>query len=263
MMPTCLPCRHRQAFPPPPRRFRTVGVPQYGSKASLSARACPGRDEVKPAPGIPAIPAEFASRLRGAGGYRIGEQPVTAPTGHPARSSLPAPPLTPGVLGSGPSSAVSACLCVARRQVPHGLLRPPPPVSQAPGDFTVLPLIPRAFAGRARRGDPRAVPSFPCRAVPAGRGPSAGGLAAPSRGPGTDHPRLPRVRPESPPPPRLCPQSPAGCFLSARPPSRSAAARRFASPSWLAPTPGNPMIPPCLLRPWSPSLLPGCLPAPE
>ena len=47
-------------FPPPPLKFRTVGFPQYGFKASLSDPACPGRREVKPAPGMPSGLGGFA-----------------------------------------------------------------------------------------------------------------------------------------------------------------------------------------------------------
>src|SRR5205814_5144154 len=61
------------------------------------------------------------------------------------------------------------------------VLRPHPPVSQARGDFTALPLIRRAFAVRERLGDPRDLPYFPCRAVHACRRPYAGGSAMPSR----------------------------------------------------------------------------------
>ena len=39
--------------PPPPLKFRTVGFPQYGFKASLSAGACPSDDRVKLAPSMP------------------------------------------------------------------------------------------------------------------------------------------------------------------------------------------------------------------
>jgi len=177
-------------FPPPPLRFRRVGFPQYGSKASLSAEACPGGDEVKPTPGMPSARPEFASRLRDAGRYRIGTPPVPAPKGNPARSSLPAPPLTPGVLGSGR-------VLLSR---PSSLIRPHAPVSGAPRDFTTLR---RFYSGPSLGGragsDPRDLPYFPCRAVPTCRGPYAGRLAPPlplSRG---DNHRLPRFRTEPPP----------------------------------------------------------------
>ena len=190
--------------PPPPLRFRTVGFPQYGSKASLSARACPGRDAVKPTPGMPWSPAEFTPRLRDAGGYGIGTQPVTALPGNPARSSLPAPPLTPGVLGSGR-------VMLSR---PSSLIRPHAPVSGAPGDFTTLRrLYPGPSLGGRAGSDPRDLPYFPCRAVPTCRGPYAGGFAAPSCCPGADDRRLPRVRTESPPTPPPLPAILGGCLF--------------------------------------------------
>src|SRR5437667_4178192 len=135
---------------------------------------------------------------------------------------------TPGVLGSGPSSVVS----VHRR-----LLRPHPPVSQARGDFTALPLIRRAFAVRERRGDPRDLPYFPWRPVPACRRPYAGGFAVAF--PLCTHrdARLPRGLTESPPTSaRLCQQCPTGSCISALHRSLHAAARVFARPSWLATT---------------------------
>src|SRR5437667_75598 len=97
---------------------------------------------------------------------------------------------TPGVLGSGPSSVVS----VHRR-----LLPPHPPVSQARGDFTALPLIRRAFGVRERRGDPRDLPYFPCRAVHACRRPYAGGFAVAFPLCSHRDARLPRAMTESPP----------------------------------------------------------------
>ncbi len=50
--------------PSPPLKFRTVGFPQYGFKASLSDRACRHGTAVKPVPGIPDAAATFASVLR-------------------------------------------------------------------------------------------------------------------------------------------------------------------------------------------------------
>ena len=216
-------------FPPPPLRFRRVGFPQYGSKASLSAEACPGGDEVKPTPGMPSARPEFASRLRDAGRYRIGTPPVPAPKGNPARSSLPAPPLTPGVLGSGR-------VLLSR---PSSLIRPHAPVSGAPRDFTTLR---RFYSGPSLGGragsDPRDLPYFPCRAVPTCRGPYAGGLAPTpvvQGGQSQASSLSDRVATHHP---RLCQQYPTGSSLSTLHPSLYAAARRFASPSWLATTPG-------------------------
>jgi len=172
-------------------------------------------------------------------------------SGNPEGSSQQDAPLTPGVLGSGPSYAVS---------VHHGLLRPHPSVSQARGDFTGLPLIHPAFAVRERRGDPRDVPSFPGCAVPACRGPYAGGLAAPSRCPGAGDDRLPHVRTESPPPCPPLPAIPGGCR------SRRCILRFMLRPAGLPRPPGwlqrgELTASPCLLRTLSPSLLSACLAA--
>ncbi len=79
---------------------------------------------------------------------------------------------TPGVLGSGRSCVVSS---------PRRLLRPHPPVSRARGDFAALRFIRRAFAVRARRGDPRDLPYFHCCTVHTCRRPYAGGSEPPSR----------------------------------------------------------------------------------
>ena len=222
--------RMMPTFPPPPLRFRTVGFPQYGSKASLSAWACPGGDEVKPTPGMPASPPEFAPRLRGAGGYGIGTPPVTALPGNPARPSPPAPPLTPGVLGSGR-------VVLSRRSL---LLRPHAPVSGAPGDFTTpRRLYPGpSLGGRAGR-DPRDLPSFPCRAVRTCRRPYAGGVAAASRCAPAAIPGFRDLSARRPPHPPALPAIPAGATLSTLHRSLQAAARAFAQPSGLAPTGGE------------------------
>ena len=166
--------------PSPPLKFRTAGFPRYGFKASLSGRAFPNASAVKPAPGIPVcapgLHRPFARFHDGRADPALCPDPAVLPRAA-VREARGLP--TPGVLGSGPSSVVS----VHRR-----VLRPHPPVSQARGDFTALPLIRRAFAVRERLGDPRDLPYFPCRAVHACRRPYAGGSAAPSRCAGTAMP---------------------------------------------------------------------------
>jgi len=133
--------------------FRTVGFPQYGFKASLSARACPGRDEVKPTPGMPPSPSEFTPRLRARNGDNLGTQPVRPEAGNPARSAPRTTPLTPGVLSSGR-------VMLSR---PSSLIRPHAPVSGAPGDFTVLAAY---TPGPRWAGAPEATPeTFPTFAV--------------------------------------------------------------------------------------------------
>jgi hypothetical protein len=56
--------RMMPTFPSPPLKFRTVGFPQYGFKASLSVAACPHGDEVKSTPDIRSssrsLPTAFA-----------------------------------------------------------------------------------------------------------------------------------------------------------------------------------------------------------
>jgi hypothetical protein len=209
--------------------FRTAGFPQYGFKASLSARACPGRDEVKPTPGMPPSPAEFTPRLRAGTGDNLGTQPVRPEAGNPARSAPRTTPLTPGVLSSG--------RVVLSR--PSSLIRPHAPVSGAPADFVGYATY---TAGLRWAGAPEATPeTFPTFAV---------GLSARA----ADHTPV-----GSPPPPvvlgrryqaspsstRVAPHNLASAsharreFVSTRHPSRDAAARAFAQPSGLAPTGGH------------------------
>jgi hypothetical protein len=73
--------RMMPTFPPPPLKFRTAGFPRYGFKASLSDPACPGRREVKPAPGIPSGASGFAMILRAPPDYVIHGTPVGSPEG--------------------------------------------------------------------------------------------------------------------------------------------------------------------------------------
>ena len=172
--------------PSPSLKFRTAGFPRYGFKASLSGRAFPVDSTVKPAPGMPApstsLQRPFARFRCGHSGLALCPGPGPASACRCARGPCPS---TPGVLGSGPSSVVSA----------HPrLLRPHPPVSPARCDFAAQPLIPSAFAVRERLGDPRDLPYFPYRAVPTCRRPYAGGSAAPSRCLGAAIPGFPVLR---------------------------------------------------------------------
>ena len=215
--------RMMPTFPSPSLKFRTVGFPQYGFKASMSDRACRDEGLVKPVPGIRSIPSRLprsfvrvqnrllpgaASRTVGRSAYRCAQGLRRA---------------TPGVLGSRPSSVVSAC---------HRLLRPHPPVSPAHQDFTAWPLIPGAFAVRARRGDPRDLPYFPCCTFRTCHRPYAGGAARPvplrcgARSQAS--PSLERVAPRKCPP---LPAIPDGSSISTLHRSLYATARTFASPS--------------------------------
>jgi hypothetical protein len=158
--------------PSPPLKFRTVGFPQYGFKASLSGGTCQTNSR-----------AQVDSR------HTLEDSPVCL---HPSRTRRPRllasteshPPgrferrcasgtcrSTPGVLGSGAS-------CVVSRH--PRLLRPHPSVSQARDDFAAWPVIHRAFAVRERLGDPRDLPYFHCRAVHTCHRPYAGGSVTPS-----------------------------------------------------------------------------------
>jgi hypothetical protein len=86
--------------PSSPLKFRTVGFPQYGFKASLSDRACPQRCTVKLAPSMPVpqcglrhpSPASAAQRLPGSVSKLL-----RASTGRCARgpASLPQGSLAP------------------------------------------------------------------------------------------------------------------------------------------------------------------------
>ena len=239
-------------FPPPPLRFRRVGFPQYGSKASLSAEACPGGDEVKPTPGMPSARPEFASRLRDAGRYRIGTPPVPAPKGNPARSSLPAPPLTPGVLGSGR-------VLLSR---PSSLIRPHAPVSGAPRDFTTLR---RFYSGPSLGGragsDPRDLPYFPCRAVPTCRGPYAGRLAPHSRCPGGTITGFLALGPSRHPPPPPLPAIPDGVLAFDAASFALCCGPQVCLALLAGYDAGSQHRSRCLLRTLSPSLLAPCLTA--
>ena len=163
--------RMMPTFPSSPLKFRTAGFPRYGFKASLSDGACLPRVAVKLAP---SIPARHHSLRRPSSASATGTTWLSVQTCPCFCRPLCERPClsTPGVLGSGAGYVVP---------LPHRLLRPHPPVSQARSDFTTLPLIRCAFAVRERRGDPRDLPYFRCGAVHACRRPYAGGARVPSR----------------------------------------------------------------------------------
>src|SRR5438093_10172514 len=178
-------------FPSPSLKFRTAGFPRYGFKASLSGRAFPNLAEVKPAPGMPVstpgLHRPFARFHHGHSGLALCPGLAVLPRAA-VREARGLP--TPGVLGSGPSSAVS---------VHHRVLRPHPPVSPARGDFTTLPLIRRAFAVRERRGGPRDLPYSPGHAVHPCLRPSPVGPPSPSPFPAPAIPAFPFLPPVPPP----------------------------------------------------------------
>ena len=163
-------------FPLPSLKFRTVGFPQYGFKASLSGASLPTRSrrtesaDTRP---VRRTRDSFVITLR------MRPLPTADQALSPGQVERFYVPLcerpclsTPGVLGSRSSSVVSRA---------HGLLRPHPSVPQARDDFTALPLIRRAFAVRVRLGDPRDLPYFRYRAFQACRRPYAGGFDVLSR----------------------------------------------------------------------------------
>ena len=230
-----------------PLRFRTAASPQYGSKASLSARACPGRDEVKPTPGMPPSPSEFTPRLRARNGNSLGTQPVRPEPGNPARSVPWTTPLTPGVLSSGR-------VMLSRPSSPK---RPHAPVSGAPGDFTVVAAYtpgPR-WAG-APEATPETFPTFPAvlsaRAVaptPVGSPPPPVVFRRRCQAPAD----CDRVAPHSSP--RLCQQSPTGTrFRRCSDRFMLRPARLPGPPGWLrrgeSPRPLRTVSPPL----WAPSV---------
>ena len=182
-------------FPSPPLKFRMAGFPQYGFKASLSDPACPARREVKPAPGIPSRTARFAMILRAPPGDMIRSTPVASPEGQSEGI------VTTGCAADPRGPWLRPELCCLRSS---SLLRPHPPVSQAPHDFTVLRLIRAAFAVRERRGDPRDLPDFPCRPVPTCRRPYPGGSAGRSRCARPAIPGFLELQASRHPQPRLC-----------------------------------------------------------
>jgi len=133
--------RMMPTFPSSPLRFRTVGFPQYGSKAGLSDGAFPCG--LRPSFAVSATGHSPRSESRWHNAeYRRRASGITAlPQGPSLRSGLCCP---------GPSS----------------LTRPHPPHSQAHHDFTAWRLIRDALAVPFGLGDPRAVPCFHCSFLP-------------------------------------------------------------------------------------------------
>ena len=149
---------------------------------------------------LPASPAQHVvcCHLRAPPGYVIHGTPVASPEGQSGGI------FTTGCAADPRGPWLRSELCCLRSS---SLLRPHPPVSQAPEDFAGSPRIPRAFAVRERRGDPRDLPDFPWRAVPTCRRPYPGGSAGLSR---CQRPAIPgflELRASRHPRPRLCQQS--------------------------------------------------------
>ena len=120
--------RMMPTFPLPSLKFRTAGFPQYGFKAGVSDRACPG-DADHALHGLPlsfVLPASLVSSPFCAGGLVRWSTSVRA-----AAAALP----------QGPSLR-TGFFCPA----PSSLNRPHPPHSQAHPLFTAQRLIGDAFA---------------------------------------------------------------------------------------------------------------------
>jgi hypothetical protein len=164
--------RMMPTFPLPPLKFRTVGSPQYGFKASLSDRACPGAPEVKPTPGIPSELAWFASVLRADHGYTTVSSRQVALTGSPEQSSPRATPLRPTGPWLRKGYAVPSLFATTTRSASLAGTR---------GLHGVRRLYRGPSLGGSARGDPRDLPYFSCRAFQACRRPYAGESASPSR----------------------------------------------------------------------------------
>ncbi len=234
--------------PSPPLKFRTVGFPQYGYKASLSDGAfqTSPRAEVDSRHTLAASPVcPHPSRTRRPRHLVGSESHLPGRCARRCASDIRRS--TPGVLGSGASCAVS--------RHPR-VLRPHPSVSQARDDFAAVPFIRRAFAVRERLGDPRDLPYFRCCPVHTCHRPYAGGFEMLSRYCTHRDPRLPRFRSESPPTSaRLCQQYPTGVLFRrciVRFMLRPACLPR--PPDWLD-TDGITCVPSMLLRTLSPPLL--------
>ena len=158
--------RMMPTFPLPPLKFRTVGFPQYGFKASISDRAFLLARNLKPAPGIRLLSCSLLlpfARLHPRRSPGSVSKTIEAST---RRCSGGLPSLPQGVLGSGSSYSVS---------IHHRLLLPHAPVLQARCDFTNFALIRSAFAVRERLGDPQDLPYFCCHAFHACHRPYPGG----------------------------------------------------------------------------------------
>jgi len=154
--------------PSPSLKFRTAGFPRYGSKASMSDSAFLNRNSVKPAPGVPSLQrslhpsfAHFHVRYPPGSASRS----TGALMSHCSRDHRLS---TPGVLGSGPSYAVSAIIAYYD------------PIRQSRRHAAIsYYLIRNAFAVRERLGDPRDLPYFHCCAFRACCRPCPGGPSSP------------------------------------------------------------------------------------
>ena len=189
-------------FPSSPLKFRTVGFPQYGFKASLSAQACRPSAAVKRAPRMPATLARLPT-------------PSPGSLAHGSLGTVSEPAATsPSRCARGPASLPQGSLAPVRVLLSRSILAYYNPMRQSRRHGTTSRLgrlsAPPSLCGSAAatRED---LPYFSRCAFHARRCPCTGGSRAPSHGvraPGT---RLPRTLSESPPTStRLCQQSSTG-----------------------------------------------------
>jgi hypothetical protein len=215
-------------FPPPPLKFRTVGSPQYGFKASLSDRACPRAAEVKPTPGIPSNLTWFTSALRADHRYTTFKSRRIALSGSPEQPSPRATPLNP----TGPS--------LRKGYVVPSFFATTTRSASLAGTHGLHGFLSAYTAGLRWAGAPEATdetfPTFP--AVPSTRAADLTPVSPrrPPVNPWRRDSRLPRSVTESPLTTPPLPAIPDGGQLSTLHRSLHAAARVFAQPSWLATT---------------------------
>ena len=186
-------------FPSPSLKFRTAGFPRYGFKASLSGRAFPNLAEVKPAPGMPVstpgLHRPFARFHHRHSGLALCPGLAVLPRAA-VREARGLP--TPGVLGSGPSSAVS---------VHPRVLRPHPSVSRARGDFAASGLYPASSLCGHASATRETFPTFTAVLATRAIDPTPAGSRDLSHCVTVRDARLPRSLSESPPASdRLCQQ---------------------------------------------------------
>ena len=189
-------------FPPPPLKFRTVGFPQYGFKASLSARACPAGPEVKRPPRIPSDRDEFTPGLRLPDrslptALRSGPDSGQSGWGVPARRAADprGPQLRPGYAVPALLAYTTPCASLGSTRGLRGVTAYTPGLRWAGAPEATPETFPTFAAGlSARATDSTPVGPRPPPVVVSGRGT-----------------RLPRIRRGSPPTPSPLPAIPGEC----------------------------------------------------
>ena len=157
--------RMMPTFPSSSLKFRTVGFPQYGFKASMSNRAFLQTGNLKPAPGMQllacSLPLPFARfHHRGNPGSVSKTIVVSTRRCSGGFSSLPQGSSAPVQVMLSRSISAYTTPCAS----PTGTLR-----------FRGIALIRSAFAVRERLGNPRDLPYFRCCSFHACHRPYSGG----------------------------------------------------------------------------------------